>query len=87
MDKIRLHVYRHKDKTVIDKMLPDAGVSEPTGGNVATELARVPAAGGNQATQHVLQTLVIQQRNLQQQVTEYSQAMITTEQRNRVWLA
>jgi hypothetical protein len=53
---------------------------------VADELARLPAAGGPAATQHVLQTLVIQVRNVQQQQQDMQQAMLTTDQRNRAWM-
>jgi hypothetical protein len=54
--------------------------------NVADELARLPSSGGSAATQHVLQTLVVQVQNLQQEQRDLKQAMLTIDQRSRGWM-
>lgn len=58
--KVSLHVYRNEDETIIDEIIQQ----EVNTSNLGNELERVPASGGNAATQHILQTLIIQQRNL-----------------------
>ena len=89
VDKISLHIYRHGEVTVIEEILPQQQQQQQQQNNTATnvgdELARMPASGSEGATQHVLQTLVIQQRQLQQQLQELQQSMLTMDQRNRAW--
>ena len=90
--RVSLHIYRHGEETIIEEVAQraerqqDQQDQQGRPATVADELARIPGSGGNDATQHVLQTVVIQQRNLQQQLQELQQAMITTDQRNRVWM-
>ena len=88
-EKIPLHVYRHGEDTVIEEILPTRGAlqeqQQPQGTNVAEDLARLPVAGAA-AQQHVLQTLVIQVRNVQQQLVDLQQQQNQNDQWNRAWL-
>jgi hypothetical protein len=88
VEKFALHVYRHGEKTVIEEVAPLRAQSQEgqQPQNLADALAGIPASGGSAATQQVLQTLVIQQRNLQQQLHDMQQVWSTTDQRNRDWL-
>ena len=79
-----LHVYRLGEETVIDEVIPQEQ-DQTMANNVGDELARMPATGGNAASQHILKTIVIQQRQLQQQLQDLQQAMLTMDQRNRAW--
>jgi len=54
--------------------------------NTAEDLARVPLEGSGGATHHVLQTVVIQQRNLQRQYEELQVQIHQMDQSNRVWM-
>ena len=89
VDRISLHVYRHGEETVIEEVLSQERREDDQQqqmSNVGDELARMPATAGSSAgTQHVLQTVVIQQRQLQQQIQQLQQAMLTMDQRNREW--
>jgi hypothetical protein len=51
---------------------------------MADELTRIPGSGGSAATLQVLQTVVVQQRALQQQVQDLQEAVLTTDQRKQV---
>jgi hypothetical protein len=88
VEKFALHVYRHGEKTVIEEVAPLRAQSQEgqQPQNLADALAGIPASGGSAATQQMLQTLVIQQRNLQQQLHDMQQVWSTTDQRNRDWL-
>jgi hypothetical protein len=88
VQKVPLHVYRHGEDTIIQEILPvrqEEQQPQQQQLNVGDELARMPATEGA-PNQHILQTLVIQQRNMMQQMEEIKQAMSTNDQRNRAWL-
>jgi len=90
VSKVQLHVYRHEDETIIEELVAvqsTTTTSEPS--NTGDALARVPAdsaGGGNGAMQHVLQTVVLQQRNLQQQMDDMRVTVHQNDQANRVWM-
>jgi hypothetical protein len=84
--KVGLHVYRSgNEETIIDEMLPalPEGGNQPT--NVEGQLAMVPATGGSNATQHVLQTLVLQNQRLTQQVQDLEGRITTIDRSNRAY--
>jgi len=54
--------------------------------NLGDELERVPASGGNEATQHILQTLVTQQRNLHRSMQDLERRLNDQNQANREYL-
>jgi hypothetical protein len=62
-----------------------AGQQEGTR-TVGDNLARVPASGGSAATQQVLQTLLIQNQQLQWQQQEMERRQEMRDQANRAWL-
>ena len=75
VSKVQLHVYRHEEETTTEELVAVQSTTTTSSkpGNAGDALARVPAdsaGGGNGAMQHVLQTVVLQQRNLQQQMDD-----------------
>jgi len=86
VEKVQLHVYRHEDETMIEEIMPTQSTNELR--HTGDALARVPAdvGGGNGATQHVLQTVVIQQRNLLQQMNDLRVAVHQNDAATRVWM-
>jgi hypothetical protein len=88
IDKIALHVYRSDNEdTLIDEMLPPAPRADgDQSTTVEDELARIPATGGSNATQHVLQTLVLQNRLLTRQVQELESRITTIDRSNRAYM-
>ena len=83
--KVPLHVYRMEDETCIDEIMQHQPQEE--GGTLADNLARVPVeGGGGAASQHILQTVVVQQRNLQRQLEQMQVAMHNMDQNNRVYM-
>ena len=68
VEKIRLHICRHGADTVIEEVAaPSQQPSAAANGNtdMAIPLARMLGSRGDTSTQHVLQTVVTQVRNLE----------------------
>jgi hypothetical protein len=90
VEKIPQHMYRVQENTIIEDAMTagEATRSEDAQqgpDNLGDQLARVPATGGNAANQEILQTIVIQQRNLQLQQQQLMEQLNAQEQRNRAW--
>ena len=82
--KVPVHVYRMEDETCIDEIMQQREPQQ--GGTVGDHLAQVPVQGGGAAQQHVLQTVVVQQRNLQRQLEQMQVAMHNMDQNSRVYM-
>jgi hypothetical protein len=91
--RVPLHVYRIGEETYIEELW-QGGNEQPQQqqqqqqqrNTVEANLARVPASGGNTATQQVLQTLLIQNQQLQRGIQEFEQRLELRDQANRSWL-
>ena len=79
--KVPLHVYRVEDATLIEEIQAVPSSNNNTGDN----LARIPAGG--EATQHVLQTLVIQQAEILRRLQELQTQANNMDQANRSFLS
>ena len=91
VQRLPLHVYRIGEETFIDEVWRnEEGVQQSSNNNntsVEASLARVPASsGGSSATQQVLQTLLIQNQQLQRQLEEMDRRHELRDQTNRSWL-
>jgi hypothetical protein len=86
VQRVPLHVYRDEEETIIDEILADDLPTGPEGRNVGESLAQIPASGGTTATQHVLKTLILQQRNLQRQLNDLENRISNVDSSNRAWL-
>ena len=93
VNRVPLHVYRIGEETFIEEIWQQeqAGtnqqpVTDTTANTPQANLARVPASGGNAATQQVLQTLLIQNQQLQRSLQEMEQRLDLRDQANRSWL-
>jgi len=92
--RVPLHIYRIGEDTLIDEVWNDGGGDQQDQqqgqqqgrNNAGNALARVPASGGNTATQQVLQTLLIQNQQLQRTLQEMENRIELREQGNRSWL-
>jgi hypothetical protein len=95
--RVSLHVYRHEEETIIEEVmamgqqqqqqqLQQQQLQQQQPDSVAHALAMIPAAAGagTMATQHFLQTLVIQQRNTQRQIEELQQLLLNSDESNRI---
>ena len=78
IERVPLHVYRSEDETTIDEVV------QRQQAGAADDEAQVPLDGSSGATNHVLQTLVCQQRNLQRQFEDLQTQMHQMDQSNRV---
>jgi len=83
VSKVPLHVYRNQDETIIDEVVH---LQQRQSRSLGDELERVPASGGNEAIQHILQTLVIQQRNLHRTIQDLERRMNDQNQANCEYL-
>ena len=86
VNRVPLHVYRDEEETIIDEIVAEELPRDQEGRNVADSLAQIPASGGTTATQHVLKTLVLQQRLLQRQQQELENRISNVDASNRAWL-
>jgi hypothetical protein len=91
--RVPLHIYRIGEDTLIDEVWngnqggqQDEQQGQQQANNVGANLARVPASGGNTATQQVLQTLLIQNQQLQRTLQEMENRIELRDQGNRSWL-
>ena len=89
-----LHVYRIGEETFIEEVWQEEQL-QPQGGaaaaatttrNPEASLAQVPASGSGAAMQQVLQTLLIQNQQLQQLLQEQEQRLALQRQSDRAWL-
>ena len=87
VERVPLHVYRIGEETFIDEVWQDSSQQqERNTNNPEANLAQVPASGGGAATQQVLQTLLIQNQQLQRQLQEQEKCLELIRQTNRAWL-
>ena len=88
--RVPLHVYRIGEETLIDEVWSGTegtnNQDQQGANNVGDSLARVPASGGSAATQQVLQTLLIQNQQLQRSIQEMENRLDLRDQANRSWL-
>jgi hypothetical protein len=99
--RVPLHVYRIGEETLIDEVWTSGASNgantqdnqdnqdnrgNNNNNNVGDNLARVPASGGNAATQQVLQTMLIQNQQLQRSIQEMENRVELRDQANRSWL-
>lgn len=89
-----LHVYCIGESVHIDEVWSSGdAAATATAGNqgqpatVADNLARIPASGGSDATQQVLQTLLIQNQQLTRQIQDMEKRLDARDMANRSWLA
>jgi hypothetical protein len=99
VSRLPVHVYRIGESTYIEEVWQgqhqqqqaaqgQQGQQEQQhrGGTVADSLARVPASGGNAATQQVLQTLLIQNQQLLRELQDMENRIENRDQANRSWM-
>ena len=87
VERVPIHVYRIGEETFIDEVWQDSTQQQQgNGNNPEANLAQIPASGGGAATQQILQTLLIQNQQLQRQIQEQEQRMDLLRQTDRAWL-
>jgi len=99
VSRLPVHVYRIGESTYIEEVWQggneqqqprqrqqEEGGGRAGTGTVADNLARVPASGGTAATQQVLQTLLIQNQQLQRELQDMENRIENRDQANRSWL-
>jgi hypothetical protein len=88
ISRVPLHVYRIGEETFIDEVWQDQQQQQQPQQrtNPGASLAQVPASGGGAATQQVLQTLLIQNQQIQRQLQEIEQRISLQRQGDRAWL-